>query len=80
VSHEQRTWTYILVLLRPSPYYNSLLGACHYYLLIWMSFLLVKALCLEQWFSTFLMPRSFNTVPPHVVATPNHKNIFIATS
>ena len=35
---------------------------------------------LEQWFSTFLMPRSFNTVPPHVVATPNHKNIFIATS
>ncbi|KAL8174881.1 UNVERIFIED_CONTAM: hypothetical protein K2H54_004607 [Gekko kuhli] len=29
---------------------------------------------LRQWFSTFLMPRPFNTVP-HVVVTPNHKII-----
>ncbi len=33
----------------------------------------------DQWFSTFLMPRPFNTVP-HVVVTPNHKIIFVATS
>ena len=29
---------------------------------------------LEQWFSTFLMLRPFNTVP-HVVVTPNHEVI-----
>nr|KAF6314743.1 hypothetical protein mMyoMyo1_008546 [Myotis myotis] len=34
---------------------------------------------LAQWFSTFLMPRPFNAVP-HVVVTPNHKIIFVATS
>ena len=34
---------------------------------------------LEQWFSTFLMLWPFNTVP-HVVVTPNHKIIFVATS
>lgn len=36
-------------------------------------------LLLEQWFSTFLMPRPLNTAP-HVVATPNHTITFVATS
>ena len=31
-----------------------------------------------QWFSTFLMLGSFNTVP-HVVMTLNHKIVFVAT-
>jgi hypothetical protein len=36
---------------------------------------------LNQWFSTFQIPRPLNTVskpiiPPHVVVTPNHKIIF----
>ena len=34
---------------------------------------------LDQWFSTLLMLRHFSTVP-HVVVTPNHEIIFIATS
>jgi hypothetical protein len=34
---------------------------------------------LSQWFSTFLMLQPSNTVP-HAVVTPNHKNIFLATS
>lgn len=34
---------------------------------------------LGWWFSTFLMLSPLNTVP-HVVATPSHKIIFIATS
>jgi hypothetical protein len=34
---------------------------------------------LDQWFSPFLMLQPFDTVP-HVVATPNHKSIFVATS
>jgi hypothetical protein len=38
----------------------------------------VYHIALEQWFSTFLMQQPFNT--PHVVVTPNHKIIFIATS
>ena len=32
----------------------------------------------DQWFSTFLMLRPLNTVP-HVVGTPSHKVIFVAT-
>ena len=35
--------------------------------------------CLEQWFSTFLTLRPFNTVP-HAVVTPDHNMISIATS
>ena len=34
---------------------------------------------LGQWFSTFLTPWPFNTVP-HVVETPNHKTSLVATS
>ena len=34
---------------------------------------------LEQWSSTFLMPRFVNTIP-HVMVIPNHKIIFVATS
>lgn len=34
---------------------------------------------LEQWFLTFLMLRPFNTVS-RVVATPNRKIIFVATT
>lgn len=34
---------------------------------------------LQKWFSTFLTPPPFNTVPRAVV-TPNHKVIFIAAS
>ena len=30
----------------------------------------------EQWFSTFLILRPFNTVP-HLVVTPNHKIILL---
>lgn len=33
---------------------------------------------LSQWFPTFLMLRPLSTVP-HVVVTPKHKIIFIAT-
>jgi hypothetical protein len=33
----------------------------------------------KQWFSNFLMVHLFKTVP-HVVVTPNHNIIFIATS
>lgn len=31
-----------------------------------------------QWFSTFLMPQPFNT-GPHIMVTPNHEIIFMAT-
>jgi hypothetical protein len=34
---------------------------------------------LEQWLSTFLRLRPFDTIP-HSVVTPDHKSIFIATS
>lgn len=34
---------------------------------------------LKQWFSIFLMPRPFNTVP-HIVMIFNHKIIFAVTS
>ena len=30
---------------------------------------------LSQWFSTFLMPRPFNTVPPAAPSDPGHKII-----
>ena len=38
-----------------------------------------EELTLELWFSTFLTLRPFN-IAPHVVVTPNHKIIVIATS
>lgn len=34
---------------------------------------------LGQWFPAFLTPRPFHTAP-HVVATPSHNSIFVATS
>lgn len=43
----------------------------------WVVGKLPVSFVLEQWFPTFLMLRPCNTVP-HVVATPNHKIIFIA--
>jgi hypothetical protein len=46
---------------------------------ICLNFLILQKFPLVQWFSTFLMLWPFNTVP-HVVVTPNHKIIFIATS
>lgn len=42
-------------------------------------YLLKPGLYLEQWFSAFLVPQLFNTVPG-VVSTLNHEIILIATS
>lgn len=54
-------------------------GGCFPYSLnAFMSGQLVPLPHLTQWFSTFLMPLPLNTVP-HIVVSPNHKLIFIAT-
>ena len=60
-------------------YLDLSLHFCLSVLCLTVSLLEGSLLGLQQWFSTFLMMRPFNTVP-HVVATPNHQIIFLATS
>jgi hypothetical protein len=53
-------------------------GLTRFFLLPFTAASLVHCI-LEQQFSTFLMLQPFSTLP-HVVVTPNHEIIFVASS